>query len=160
MSQDTLLLNESLRENLVYGKQDVDEVQLKEILNQARLDEFAGSLPNGLDTLIGDRGVQLSGGERQRVSLARALLKGSSILILDEATSALDVQTEKLIQDAVQEAIQGKTAIVIAHRLSTIRNADKVIVLEDGRCVEEGSPSFLLEKNGLFKKLWDAQQFS
>jgi len=117
------------------------------------------SLPQGLDTLIGDRGVKLSGGEKQRVSIARALLKNAEILILDEATSSLDSQTEKLIQEAIDDAVAGRTAIVIAHRLSTIKNADSIVVIEDGSCAEEGSMDELLEKKGVFAELWEAQRF-
>jgi ABC-type multidrug transport system fused ATPase/permease subunit len=117
-------------------------------------------LPEGLDTLVGDRGVKLSGGEKQRVSIARALLKKADILILDEATSSLDSETEKLVQEAIDEVIRGKTAIVIAHRLSTIKNAQKIVVIDQGTCVEEGTHEELLRKEGLFHRLWQEQMFS
>lgn len=160
VSQETLLLHESLRNNITYGlKREVSEEELARVLDQSRLTDFVAKLPQGLSTLIGDRGVRLSGGEKQRVSIARALLKNASILILDEATSSLDSQTEKLIQEAIDEAVQGRTSIVIAHRLSTIRNADTIIVLEDGRVVEEGELEELLAKRGLFFMLWEEQKF-
>lgn len=160
VSQETLLLHMSLRDNITYGfRRDVNEDELIRVINQSRLSEFVSRLPQGLDTLIGDRGVRLSGGEKQRVSIARALLKQSEILILDEATSSLDSQTEKLIQEAIDEAVTGRTSIVIAHRLSTIRNADNIVVLEEGRKVEEGSMDELLEKKGLFHTLWQEQRF-
>ncbi|TSC80423.1 MAG: Xenobiotic-transporting ATPase [Candidatus Peregrinibacteria bacterium Gr01-1014_25] len=160
VSQETLLLHESLRQNIAYGQENVDEEQLRAVLRNARLDELVERLPQGWDTLIGDRGVKLSGGEKQRVSIARALLKGADILILDEATSSLDSTTEKIVQEAVEEAIRGKTAIVIAHRLSTIKNADHIVVIDGGRCVEQGTLEQLLEHNGKFAELWRAQSFS
>jgi ABC-type multidrug transport system fused ATPase/permease subunit len=160
VSQETLLLHDSLRSNITYGlKRDVSEEELATVLEQARLTEFIAKLPNGLDTLIGDRGVRLSGGEKQRVSIARALLKNASILILDEATSSLDSQTEKLIQEAIDEAVHGRTSIVIAHRLSTIRSADTIVVLDEGRKVEEGTLEQLLAMRGLFFTLWEEQRF-
>ncbi len=160
VSQETLLLHESLRYNIVYGLENVDEKLLQEAVRRARLESFIQSLPEGLETLIGDRGVKLSGGEKQRVSIARALLKGADILILDEATSSLDSKTEQLIQEAIDDVSQGKTAIVIAHRLSTIKNADKIVFLENGRCIEQGGLQELLEKKGRFAEHWEAQKFS
>ena len=125
----------------------------------SRLHNFISSLPQGFDTHIGDKGVRLSGGEKQRVSIARAFLKGANILILDEATSSLDNQTEKLIQEAIDEAVKDKTTIVIAHRLSTIKNADKIVVIEDGSFIEAGALTELLEKKGKFFEYWEAQKF-
>lgn len=160
VSQETLLLHSSLRDNITYGlKRIVTEEELGHVVEQARLADFIAKLPEGIDTLIGDRGVRLSGGEKQRVSIARALLKGAEILVLDEATSSLDSQTEKLIQEAIDEAVQGRTSIVIAHRLSTIRNADKIVVLRDGRKAEEGTLSDLLALRGTFFTLWEEQKF-
>ncbi len=159
VSQETLLIHDSLRRNIAYGLDDVSDAQILEVVRQARLHDFVEKLPQGLDTLVGDRGVKLSGGEKQRVSIARALLKGAGLLILDEATSALDSQTEKLIQEAIDEAIQGRTAIVIAHRLSTIKNANAIVVLENGRIAEHGSLQALLETNGAFHRLWEEQKF-
>jgi subfamily B ATP-binding cassette protein MsbA len=159
VSQDTLLLNDSLKNNVAYGLEDVNDDQVREVVEKARLQEFISTLPQGLDTVIGDRGVRLSGGEKQRVSIARALLKGAEILILDEATSSLDTETERQIQDAIDEAIKDRTAIVIAHRLSTIKNADKIVVIEDGRCTEEGTLDELIAKKGKFFGLWEGQKF-
>ncbi len=159
VSQETLLIHDSLRKNIAYGLDDVSEKRIADAVRQARLSDFIEKLPQGLDTLVGDRGVKLSGGEKQRVSIARALLKGADILILDEATSALDSQTEKLIQEAIDEAIHGRTAIVIAHRLSTIKHANTIVVLHEGRIVEEGPLQTLLDNKGAFHRLWEEQKF-
>lgn len=160
VSQDVFLLNASFRTNLTYGLNGkVTENDIEEIIKKARIHDLVQRLPEGLETEIGDRGVKLSGGEKQRLAIGRAILKGADILILDEATSALDTQTEKLIQAAIDEAIKGRTAIVIAHRLSTIKHADKIVVIEDGRFVEEGSLNELLQKKGKFSQYWDAQKF-
>lgn len=159
VSQETLLLHDSLRNNITYGLENVSEQQLQDVIERARLSGFIKKIPQGLDTLIGDRGVKLSGGEKQRVSIARALLKGADILILDEATSSLDSETEKLIQEAIDEAVAGRTAIVIAHRLSTIKHADKIVVLKDGKKAEEGGLQELLDHKGVFFKLWEEQKF-
>jgi len=159
VSQETLLLHDTLRNNITYGLTDVSEERLQEVIARARLKDFIEHLPQGLDTLIGDRGVMLSGGEKQRVSIARALLKEAEILILDEATSSLDSKTEALIQEAIDDAVSGRTSIVIAHRLSTIKHADKIIVLEEGRILEEGTLKDLLEKKGAFFALWEQQRF-
>lgn len=159
VSQDTLLLHDTLRHNIVYGQESVSEKELMEAVRMARLGDYVRSLPQGLETLIGDRGVKLSGGEKQRVSIARALLKKADILILDEATSSLDSETEKLVQEAIDEVIRGKTAIVIAHRLSTIKNANKIVVIDQGTCVEEGTHEDLIKREGLFYRLWQEQMF-
>ncbi len=159
VSQETLLLHESLRNNIAYGLTNVSDEAVQQVVKQARLENFVAQLPNGLDTLIGDRGTRLSGGEKQRVSIARALIKGAEILILDEATSSLDSQTERLIQEAIDEAVQGRTSIVIAHRLSTIKHADSIVVLKDGALVEQGTLDELLALNGLFQRLWQEQKF-
>ncbi|MEI8349378.1 MAG: ABC transporter ATP-binding protein [Candidatus Omnitrophota bacterium] len=160
VSQDTWLFNDTFRNNIVYGlRRAVSQEELVGITKKARLYDFITSLPDGFDTYIGDRGVQLSGGERQRVSIARALLKNSDILILDEATSSLDSKTERLIQESISETLQGKTVIAIAHRLSTIKHADKILVLEKGRIVEEGSLEDLLARKGKFYEYWQEQKF-
>ncbi len=159
VSQETLLLHDSLRNNITYGLHNVTEQDLRSAVDRARLTQFVASLPEGLSTLIGDRGMKLSGGEKQRVSIARALLKGSDILILDEATSSLDSKTEHLIQEAIDEAVLGRTSVVIAHRLNTIRHADKIVVIEDGQWKEEGTLDTLLTKKGAFFALWEQQKF-
>lgn len=159
VSQETLLLHDSLRNNIAYGLNNVPESDLQKAIECARLNDFIADLPHGLETLIGDRGVKLSGGEKQRVSIARALLKGAEILILDEATSSLDSKTENLIQEAIDEAVQGRTSIVIAHRLSTIKNADKIVVIENGEYREGGTLNELLEKKDIFYSLWEEQKF-
>jgi subfamily B ATP-binding cassette protein MsbA len=158
VSQDTVLFNDTLRTNMTYGVPfGTSDEEIFAAAKKARLDDFIQVLPNGLETMIGDRGIQLSGGERQRVAIARAILRGAEILILDEATSALDSKTEKMVQEAIEEAIKGKTAIVIAHRLSTIRRADKIVVLEAGRIVEEGSLECLLANKKTFSEYWEGQ---
>lgn len=160
VSQDVLLFNDTFRNNIVYGlKEKVSNDKLYDAAKKARLYDFIMSLPDKFDTYIGDRGILLSGGEKQRVAIARALLKGSEILILDEATSSLDTKTEKLIQEAIDEAVKDRTAIVIAHRLSTIKNADKVVVIEEGRLIEQGKLNELLDKKGKFYEYWQEQKF-
>lgn len=160
VSQETMLFNDTIRNNITYGmRAAVSNESLDEVVIKARLKDYVAKLPAGYETLIGDRGVQLSGGEKQRISIARAMLKNSEILIFDEATSALDTNTEVLIQGAIDEAVIDKTAIVIAHRLSTIKKADKIVVLEDGRVVENGSLSELLEAKGKFYQYWEEQRF-
>ena len=160
VSQESFLFNTSLRFNLAYGFTDTlsDDTILK-AAEKARLLDFIQKLPDDLDTEVGDRGVKLSGGEKQRVSIARAILKGAQIIMLDEATSSLDSITEKLIQEALDELIEGKTTIVVAHRLSTIQHADKVIVLEGGKIVEEGPMQMLLDAKGRFYQYWQEQKF-
>lgn len=160
VSQDALLFNDTLRNNILFGlNHGIGDEHVWEVMKKARLKDYVMQLPGKLDTLIGDRGVKLSGGEKQRVAIARAILKGAEILILDEATSALDTGTEKLIQAAIDEAVKGRTAIVIAHRLSTIKHADKIVVIEGGRVAEEGSLNELLERKEKFYEYWEAQKF-
>lgn len=160
VSQDAVFFNETLRANLIYGLgRKVSEGDLKEVLKKARLSDLIQTLPQGLDTPIGDRGTRLSGGEKQRLAIARALLKNAEILILDEATSALDSITEKLVQEAIDEILKGRTAIMVAHRLSTIKDADKVVVMEKGEIVEEGTLQELLDKKEKFFAYWQAQKF-
>jgi subfamily B ATP-binding cassette protein MsbA len=160
VNQDTMLFNTTLFQNITYGiSRPVGKKELLKVIKKARLEQLVLQLPKGLSTIIGDRGIKLSGGEKQRVAIARALLKESDILILDEATSSLDSETEKLVQEAVNEVIKGKTSIVVAHRLSTIRNADNIIVLEKGRIIEEGSLQNLIKKKKKFYRMWKAQKF-
>lgn len=155
VSQDTFIFNASVRENIAYGIEKIHEQDIWQAANLAHAVEFIKELPDGLDTILGDRGVRLSGGQRQRIAIARALLRNPDILILDEATSALDSVTEQLIQKSLENLAQGRTVIAIAHRLSTIAKADKVVVLKQGRIVEQGSYQELLERKG---KLWEYHQ--
>ncbi|MCI3927136.1 ABC transporter ATP-binding protein/permease [Paenibacillus sp. TRM 82003] len=158
VSQEPFLFHASVRENLLLVRPDATEEQLWDALQFSASEKFVRQLPNGLDTVIGDRGVRLSGGERQRIVLARAILRKPSILVLDEATSALDTENEKYIQEAINRLRGTVTIIVIAHRLSTIRNADQVIVLEDGQVIQQGSLQQLSEeKKGAFGVLWNHQ---
>jgi ATP-binding cassette subfamily B protein len=156
--QDPILFHRTLLENIRYGRRDATDEEVYEAGRLAHCDEFARGLKDGYGTYVGERGVKLSGGERQRVAIARAILKNAPILVLDEATSSLDSHSESLIQDALDKLMKGKTTIVIAHRLSTIRKMDRIIVVEKGNIVEEGSHDELLKNNSsLYKKLWDLQ---
>jgi ABC-type multidrug transport system fused ATPase/permease subunit len=160
VTQEILLFNDTIKNNIIYGlKRKVNEKEMNKILKEARLHDFIISLPEGINAIIGDRGVKLSGGEKQRLAIARTLLKGSEILILDEATSSLDSKTEKLIQEAIDSAVKDRTSIVIAHRLSTIKNADKIIVIENGTVVEQGALKELIAKKGKFYEYWKEQKF-
>jgi ATP-binding cassette subfamily B protein len=145
-------------ENIRYAKPTASDQEVIEAAKQAHCHEFINQFPDNYNTFVGERGVKLSGGERQRVAIARAILKNAPILVLDEATSSLDSHSESLIQDALDKLMKGKTTIVIAHRLSTIRKMDRIIVVEKGNIVEEGSHDELLKNNSsLYKKLWDLQ---
>ncbi len=156
--QDVFLFGGSIRENILYGRPDASEEELIEAAKQANAWDFIQSFNDGLDTLVGERGVQLSGGQRQRVAIARAVLKNPSILILDEATSALDSESERLVQDALDKLMIGRTSIVIAHRLATIRKADKIVVLDKGTVVESGTHDQLLQiEDGLYHSLSELQ---
>ncbi|MBI4139067.1 ABC transporter ATP-binding protein [Candidatus Uhrbacteria bacterium] len=155
--QEPLLFHRSLRENIIYGRHQATDEEIVEAAKKAHCHEFISSLPNGYDTLVGERGVKLSGGERQRVAIARAILKNAPILVLDEATSSLDSESEALIQDALRELMKNKTVIVIAHRLSTIMQMDRIIVMEKGKVVDTGTHEELLKKVGIYQKLWNIQ---
>ncbi|MBB3993057.1 ATP-binding cassette subfamily B protein [Sulfitobacter undariae] len=157
VSQEALLFDETLRENIVLGRTDVTDEQLKNVLDAAFVSDFLPQLEKGLDTHVGPRGSALSGGQRQRVVIARALLRNTPVLLLDEATSALDAQSEQVVQDALDRLSQGRTTLVIAHRLSTIRNADKIIVMDRGRAVDQGTHEELLERGGIYADLYRLQ---
>ncbi len=156
--QEPILFHRSLLENIRYGRLDATDDEVKKAAALAHCDEFIDTLPLGYETFVGERGVKLSGGERQRIAIARAILKNAPVLILDEATSSLDSHSEALIQDALDTLIKGKTAIVVAHRLSTIRKMDRIVVLETGKVIEDGTHESLLANPGsLYRKLWSLQ---
>ena len=155
--QDVFLFFGTVRENLLFGRPNADEEDMIKAARTANAHDFIMELPNGYDTMIGERGVKLSGGQKQRLSVARAILKNAPILILDEATSSVDMETELLIQQALERLIVGRTTIIIAHRLSTIRKANQIIVLEDKVIREMGSHMDLMRKNGLYKRLYTVQ---
>ena len=155
--QDTVLFNDSLAYNIRYGKPDAGDDELWQAIAASRLESLVHRLPDGLNTLVGERGLKLSGGEKQRVAIARAMLKKPAILIFDEATSALDSESERAIQKEIEEVSKGRTSIIIAHRLSTIRHASTIMVLEDGRLVEKGSHAQLLGLRGRYFQLWELQ---
>jgi ATP-binding cassette, subfamily B, bacterial len=155
--QEPLLFHRTIRENIAYGKPDASEDEVRAAARKANASEFIEKLKDGYDTLVGERGVKLSGGQRQRVAIARAILKDAPILVLDEATSALDSESEKLIQSALWELMKGRTAIVIAHRLSTIQKMDRILVMEDGEIVEQGSHAELVKTRGIYAQLWAHQ---
>jgi subfamily B ATP-binding cassette protein MsbA len=157
VTQDTILFNDTVKHNIAYGLEDCPLDEIVQAAKMANAHEFVSKLPDGYDTYIGDRGTQLSGGQRQRLSIARALLRDPEILIFDEATSALDTESELLVQEAIERLLQGRTTFVIAHRLSTIQNADKILVLENGRLKERGTHTELLDRNGVYRRLYDLQ---
>lgn len=155
--QEPILFHRTLRENIAYGKLDATQEEIERAAAMAHAHEFIQKLPHGYDTMVGERGVKLSGGERQRIAIARAILKNAPILLLDEATSALDSESEVAIQAALHELMKGKTVIAIAHRLSTLREMDRIIVMDEGKIVEDGSHTELLKKRGVYAKLWNHQ---
>ncbi|WP_088562501.1 ABC transporter ATP-binding protein [Arboricoccus pini] len=157
VQQDVFLFAGTIRENIAYGRLDADETAIRAAAERARLSPMLEQLPAGLDTVIGERGVKLSGGQKQRLAIARMFLKNPPILILDEATSALDTETERAIQQSLAELARGRTSLVIAHRLATIRNADRIVVIEDGRIVEQGAHGALLRAEGVYSRLHHAQ---
>ncbi|MEO1450863.1 MAG: ABC transporter ATP-binding protein, partial [Bacteroidota bacterium] len=157
VSQDTYLFHGTIGENIAYGQPEATEDTIEGAAREAQLHAFIASLPDGYNTLVGERGIKLSGGQRQRVSIARAILKDAPILILDEATSAVDSETERAIQENLDRLVHGRTALIIAHRLSTIRGADQILVLADGKIAEIGTHDDLIEANGAYAALWEVQ---
>ena len=156
--QDTVLFNDTIAYNVNYGRPNSSDEDFTRAIRQANLEEFINSLPQKLDTMVGERGLKLSGGEKQRVSIARTILKNPPILVLDEATSSLDSKSERHIQNALDVVAENRTTLIIAHRLSTIANADMILVLDEGKIVEEGTHAELLAKDGLFAEMWWLQQ--
>ena len=157
VTQETVLFNDTLRNNIAYGQPSISQKQVEAAARAALAHDFIMELPAGYDTMIGERGVRLSGGERQRIAIARALLKNAPILILDEATSALDSESESLVQSALQNLMTGRTVFVIAHRLSTVRRADRIVVLENGTIADMGTHEELMQKLGTYRRLYDLQ---
>lgn len=155
--QDPALFHRSLLDNIRYGKLDATDEEVFDAAKKANCHDFIASLSSGYGTFVGERGIKLSGGERQRVAIARAILKNAPILVLDEATSSLDSESEALIQDALKTLMRGKTTIVIAHRLSTIMQMDRIVVMQDGKIIDQGTHQELLKRQGMYKKLWEIQ---
>ena len=155
--QEPSLFHRSLMENIRFGRPNATDEQVIAAAKQAHAHEFITTLPKGYDTLVGERGIKISGGQRQRIAIARAILKNAPILLLDEATSALDSFTEGQIQESFFSLMEGKTTIVIAHRLSTLLNMDRILVMAQGKIVEDGNHEDLLKKSGLYQSLWEAQ---
>ena len=157
VTQETILFNDTVRNNIAYGQPLVKQEQVEAAARAALAHEFIKAMPEGYDTVIGERGFRLSGGERQRLSIARALLKNAPILILDEATSALDSESESLVQVALENLMEHRTVFVIAHRLSTVRRADRIMVLENGTIADIGSHEDLISRLGTYRRLYEMQ---
>jgi len=157
VTQDTFLFNDSVRNNIAYGREDMSLADVEEAARAAFADDFIRELPDGYDSVIGERGQRLSGGQRQRIAIARAILKRAPILILDEATSSLDSASEKLVQQALNNLMKNCTTLVIAHRLSTVRMAHRIVVLDRGRIVEVGDHESLIQASGIYRKLYEMQ---
>ena len=157
VTQNVILFNDTIKNNIIHGNKNASENDINKAVKSANIQDLVEKLDNGLNTYIGENGVKLSGGEKQRLSIARALIKNPDILILDEATASLDSESEKMVHSAIDNIIKNRTVIIIAHRLSTIINADKILVMNDGKIVESGSHNELLKNNGYYKKLYDIQ---
>jgi subfamily B ATP-binding cassette protein MsbA len=157
VSQEVAMFDDTVRANIAYGRPGATEAEIIEAAEGAAAAEFIRNLPEGYDTRVGEAGVKLSGGQRQRIAIARALLRGAPILLLDEATSSLDAESERIVQDALNELGRGRTVLVVAHRLSTVVNADLIYVLDRGRVVESGTHAELMRKGGLYSRLYGLQ---
>ena len=157
VQQDVFLFTTSLKENIKYGRENASDDQMKKASDIAQLSEFIEGLEDGYDTYVGERGSTLSGGQRQRMSIARAILLDPPILILDDSTSSVDANTEDQIKAAMDNSMEGRTTFIIANRLSTVHSADKIVVLKDGRIIEEGTHDELLEKDGLYNEIYELQ---
>ena len=151
------MFNDTIKNNIAFGKMRVTDAEILEASRAAHVDSFVTTLDEGYETEIGERGVKLSGGQKQRIAIARAILRNAPILVLDEATSSLDSESEKLVQNALNALMENRTTFIIAHRLSTIKNADRIIVLDQGRIVQEGSHDDLLANDGFYKKYYEMQ---
>jgi ATP-binding cassette subfamily B protein len=156
--QDTVLFNDTIYYNLAYGRPEATREEIEAAAGMAHIRRFIESLPQGYQTLVGERGLKLSGGEKQRIAIARAILKQPRILVFDEATSSLDTQTEQAILETMREVAENHTTLVIAHRLSTVVDADQILVMEQGRIIERGSHRQLLEQAGVYREMWQLQQ--
>ncbi|RYY07694.1 MAG: ATP-binding cassette domain-containing protein, partial [Sphingobacteriaceae bacterium] len=160
VNQESILFNDTIFNNIAFAKPSATQQEVEAAARIANAHEFILNTENGYQTNIGDRGSKLSGGQKQRISIARAVLNNPPIMLLDEATSALDTESEKLVQDALNNLTKNRTSLIIAHRLSTIQNADEIVVLENGRIAEQGNHQQLISKNGLYKRLIDMQTFN
>ena len=157
VSQETVLFHDTVRANIAYGKDDAPLEQVEAAGRAAHAHDFVMKLPDGYETVVGERGTTLSGGQRQRIAIARAVLRNPPVLVLDEATSALDTESERLVQEAMEGLLAGRTVFVIAHRLSTIQRADRIVVVDGGRIEQQGTHAALMEEGGLYRRLRELQ---
>jgi ATP-binding cassette, subfamily B, bacterial MsbA len=157
VTQETILFHDTVRSNIAYGLGEVGQEALESAARAAHAHDFITALPDGYDTVLGERGTRLSGGQRQRIAIARALLRDAPILILDEATSALDTESETLVQDAIDRLMADRTVLVIAHRLSTVRKADRIAMMDAGVVIDQGTHRELIEREGLYRRLYQLQ---